>query len=444
MGIRFRKSVKIAKGVRINFSKSGASLTLGGRGLSVNFSKRGTRATVGIPGTGLSYSAMIDKDKTPSSSRTPLPAPDGVKISMNEHGQIIFEDGAGKEITDKTLRRKIRSMPQYKSQIAQLEKQRMEKNLALVREAEAENDRFINIYRLSPPVEPLSAFEERFSRLKPAENAEERTFDVPVPSVEDVRNALLKEAEEAVQGPSDEIAALRKQYVDTRLAQRMWDAFAVWDEERKAFDRQQEEDESAADIVEREEYERQKSFLRSLIDGDDLAVCEAFDAWIRSCELPVEINVSYFWDQVSGLMQLDVDLPEIEDLNGSQLVSTENGDVREKKKTQAELRGEYARLVFGLAVFIAANTFNISPAIKRILISGYTQREKQEGTISDDYIFSLKFAREAFEHTDLSSADPQTVCLAAENRCSMTSTALFRPIIPFEIFDISDESDQGR
>ena len=32
MGFRFRKSVKICKGVKVNFSKSGASLSLGGRG----------------------------------------------------------------------------------------------------------------------------------------------------------------------------------------------------------------------------------------------------------------------------------------------------------------------------------------------------------------------------------------------------------------------------
>lgn len=56
MGMRFRKSVKICKGVKVNFSKSGASLSLGGRGHSMNFGGRGTRATFGIPGTGLSYS----------------------------------------------------------------------------------------------------------------------------------------------------------------------------------------------------------------------------------------------------------------------------------------------------------------------------------------------------------------------------------------------------
>lgn len=51
---RFRKSVRIAPGVRINLSGSGVSTTLGRRGASLNLGARGARATVGIPGTGIS------------------------------------------------------------------------------------------------------------------------------------------------------------------------------------------------------------------------------------------------------------------------------------------------------------------------------------------------------------------------------------------------------
>jgi len=49
----------IAKGLRINLSKSGTSLSVGGRGATVNFSKRGTKVTAGLPGTGLSWSETV-------------------------------------------------------------------------------------------------------------------------------------------------------------------------------------------------------------------------------------------------------------------------------------------------------------------------------------------------------------------------------------------------
>ena len=60
MGLRFRKSIKIAPGVRLNIGKKSAGISIGGKygGISMN-SKTGMRARVSAPGTGLSYSAKI-------------------------------------------------------------------------------------------------------------------------------------------------------------------------------------------------------------------------------------------------------------------------------------------------------------------------------------------------------------------------------------------------
>lgn len=56
MGLRFRKSFRVLPGVKINLSKTGTSLSLGGRGASVNLGRKRVRTTVGLPGSGLSYS----------------------------------------------------------------------------------------------------------------------------------------------------------------------------------------------------------------------------------------------------------------------------------------------------------------------------------------------------------------------------------------------------
>ncbi len=63
MGFRFRRSLKILPGVRLNFSNSGVSTTLGPRGATVSLGKRGPRANVGIPGTGISYSTALGGGK---------------------------------------------------------------------------------------------------------------------------------------------------------------------------------------------------------------------------------------------------------------------------------------------------------------------------------------------------------------------------------------------
>lgn len=70
MGLRFRKSVKVAPGVRINFGKKGSSVTFGKRGAKVTVGKNGVRTTVGLPGTGLSYTKYYPNDKKKMDKQT--------------------------------------------------------------------------------------------------------------------------------------------------------------------------------------------------------------------------------------------------------------------------------------------------------------------------------------------------------------------------------------
>lgn len=72
MGFRFRKSIKIAPGVRLNVTKKGiSSVSVGKRGATVNVGKKGTRGTVGLPGSGLSYSAYQAHNKAKSAKSKP-------------------------------------------------------------------------------------------------------------------------------------------------------------------------------------------------------------------------------------------------------------------------------------------------------------------------------------------------------------------------------------
>ncbi|MCL6614357.1 MAG: DUF4236 domain-containing protein [Firmicutes bacterium] len=53
MSFRFRKSIRIAKSVRLNLGKGGVGLSIGGKGLRVGVGPRGVYTSAGIPGTGL-------------------------------------------------------------------------------------------------------------------------------------------------------------------------------------------------------------------------------------------------------------------------------------------------------------------------------------------------------------------------------------------------------
>lgn len=76
MGFRFRKSIKILPGVKLNLTHKGiSSASIGKAGANINIGKKGTRTTVGLPGSGLSYSKYQAYDeKNPQQQATPTQA----------------------------------------------------------------------------------------------------------------------------------------------------------------------------------------------------------------------------------------------------------------------------------------------------------------------------------------------------------------------------------
>lgn len=74
MGLNFRKSFKIAPGVRVNIGKQGiSSISVGGRSARVTIGNKKTTTTVGIPNSGLSYSTSKHhrRRQSPNNLSTP-------------------------------------------------------------------------------------------------------------------------------------------------------------------------------------------------------------------------------------------------------------------------------------------------------------------------------------------------------------------------------------
>lgn len=96
MGLRFRKTISLFPGVRLNLSKSGVGVSAGVPGIrgSINTSGRAT-GTLGIPGTGVSYvktktigkkskSKTADKEKTKTKTAQPQEETKPVKSSSKQ------------------------------------------------------------------------------------------------------------------------------------------------------------------------------------------------------------------------------------------------------------------------------------------------------------------------------------------------------------------------
>ncbi|MDV2884779.1 DUF4236 domain-containing protein [Alkalihalophilus pseudofirmus] len=91
MAFRFRRSKKIAPGVRINVSKKSIGLSVGGKGLrhSINTSGRRT-TTAGIPGTGMSYSKSHSSRKGRKTNSSQALSKNASNQS-NEASQLVEE-----------------------------------------------------------------------------------------------------------------------------------------------------------------------------------------------------------------------------------------------------------------------------------------------------------------------------------------------------------------
>lgn len=86
MGFRYRKSINLGGGFRINLSKSGIGYSWGVKGNRVTKTAKGTtRTTASIPGTGISYVHETGKANNRSSQRNTNPGQQPVPAIDNNH-----------------------------------------------------------------------------------------------------------------------------------------------------------------------------------------------------------------------------------------------------------------------------------------------------------------------------------------------------------------------
>ena len=452
MGFRFRKSVRIAKGVRLNFSKSGVSATFGGKGFTTSVGRNGTRVNVGIPGTGVSYSKKIgggsSRRQSPSGGMTASQRNDLMAIQeiadyvgnpgfrfgvdVTEKGEIVFLGPDGNVVEDKYLVSLLKKHPSYKASKKAYEELARDRSRAHAEELEEQTEAFIDIYKMAPTVRSARLYEKKLQVLKPERYAREQFRRLP-PTRESAMAALEPRAEEEVKAilPWKRKKQL-EEWVAANLEGELARETAEWQREKDEFERRQDEIETARNQEFQSAYEKTKRELELAISGDSEYVEDWIDGWLSTCELPVEMGVDYDYRQGEGKVLVDLDLPEIEDLPTVASTQLASGKFKEKNKTQKQIKEEYARCVFGLTVVVAATLFNASPRIDHVVVSGYTQRRDKAGDVSDDYILSVDFDRETLLTLDYAATSPESTVMAFPNRLNRTASGLFKVIEPFE------------
>ena len=431
--MRFRKSIRLGKGLRLNLSKSGLSLTAGFRGASVNFGSRGTYLNTGIPGTGLYDRRRIDSGtarSSPTGGKGKTYVSMTVKIEIDDSGKPIVIDENGSPILDDSLLRKIRKTEAFKQKVEEL---LIEKKKELEDSASA----FIDIFRFTPELLSSGKVEQELMNLKPQQYAIEE-FSVVRPEIEGVRRALTEKAKREIKSIFFwTLKKKRNEYIDRNLQPEYDKVLNQWLSNKNAFEISEREKKDQEDTRYISEFELRKRELQDYLSGSENFVHSKIDSFLKALVLPVDFSVNYDYMQDKGNLMVDLDLPEIENLPKEKANILASGKLSIKSKTQKESREDYLRCVVGLAFFFSGSFFNITTNINKILVSGYTQRlNNKSGAVENQYVYSVLFDRAKFAELAIKNIDPCTAVATFRNVIDVSKASEMKAIKPFETADI--------
>ena len=429
--MRFRKSVTICKGVRVNFSKSGASLNVGPKGASMSFGPKGTYLNTGIPGTGLYDRTKIggsSKKKTVAKRNNGVVAskPEYIERKLNvsyneETAEIIILDEAGEQITNPTLLKQIKQTEEYRALIENCGKQLEEEYNSVIEE-------ITNIHKEAIFVHSTEWYKKNYKNFEPRKY-EREVFYKPEPVLEDAKRILRERAEKEVSTIMfwKKDKAIEK-YINEHLGEIMNSLTADWQKEKDSFERYEDQREEVANELYIKEASERKESINRLLENDPDEIDKVIDEWISTVEFPFEFNLGYEVD--NDQLKVDLDLPEIEDMPMKYAKKMANGTVKVKDRTQKDNKIDYYNCVLGMAVFFATHLAELAVGIQTVQISAFTQRRNKVGDLVDDYIYSVKFDREGLRKID-NSKNVDEIVLSFENRINVKTDKAFKAIEPY-------------
>ncbi|RKH54863.1 DUF4236 domain-containing protein [Corallococcus llansteffanensis] len=171
--------------------------------------------------------------------------------------------------------------------------------------------------------------------------------------------------------------------------------------------------------------------LRRVVNGDVDAIEEAVSTCLESLDSPFETQARVeIVDRGQAYVLLD--LPEIEDVIPEvKSRALANGSLKEVRRTKHERNTDYVNLVSGLALQLARSGFSAGPTLQSIHIAAYTQRrQKGTGTLRDEYVYEVAFERNAAARWSEATVDPIEVFNAAKCRYDLRDNLELKAITP--------------
>lgn len=392
MGLRFRRSVKLAPGIRMNFSGSGVSWTLGPRGASVSIGKRGTYLNSSIPGTGFYARERIGGSGSGSRARASSYSNMSVTIGVTDDGTVYFQDANGNPLAENLINA---AKKQQGDAIRSFIQKKCDEINAQI-EALGE----MHIHTPNPNAKPQYQPQE-FSEFPP---------EKPVPKRPGLMGMLFKSKREKIERENRE-----------RDGQ-FEEAIEKWQAAKKQF---ADAEKCRKDMIERGIY-------------SSVEIMEIFlEENLQSIVWPRETIVSTEILDNGKRVFVDVDLPELEEMpSRTASASQRSYKMSIKEMSATQIQRLYMRHVHGIGFRIIGEIFSALPKVQEIVLSAYSQRpDRRTGHVKDEYLYSVRIDRDSWSHINfdsLQNLDVVEALVRFDLRRNMTKTGVFRPVEPFE------------
>lgn len=416
--MKFRKSVKVCKGVRVNISKSGVSTTVGRKGASVNIGKKGTYLNYGLPGTGIYDRKKISgsNNKSNGSYNKNLNFYSDYEDFFDNfdlnHLHIDYKDDGsmyfylkGIHITDSSIIRKIKRENDFKIMLNRLNQERIELY-------EKINNEYLDIQK---------------GAIKVPRDIEE-LLKINEPKNESFNEYIIPDNEEFIIEAKKSISIFkfwkRKQLIQDYVN----DKQAYHQQKKQQHDEIESKRINDINNERKSKYENFKCDIEAISQGNTDTLDSMIQEWIASLDFTFEFNIKY--KVLNNKLYVDLYLPKFEDFPHKKTQLLKSGIVKVKDKSQKEQRLEYAKYVYGMAIFFTSYLFRFAIHIDEIIMSEYTKRRNKQGILQDDCILSVKFIREQFIKLDYTT-DPKDNVLYFENSCLQLKNNDFKVTVPF-------------
>ncbi|AFG36942.1 DUF4236 domain-containing protein [Spirochaeta africana] len=474
--MRYRKRISLGKGLRLNLSKSGLSVTGGIPGLSVNAGRQGAYLNTGIPGTGLydrhklgagqtaraGQTSRADRggrggragraDRTSPGGAGPGAGGSGrtgsgrsaagsrdthdgsltLKIHLDERGRPVYADESGEPVRDPSLLRGLRRDAGVQATVQEL-----------YRNTVVEHEQELAAWRGFNTVAPAIPGREHWLAQRRSLRQQQytpRPFQDEAPTAAAVLPDLEAAARRAVGGILQVLAPWviqrrRQEWVDARLSAELARQHQEYTLAKAAHEAAERDKAQRLNARFAREYQQRSQRLEAELRGDQDVIEEDLESLLESLPLPGDCAVDFTYIQTQGCIGLDIDLPDMSQLPAKTARILASGKLSIKDLPTAKRRRIYRDMTTGLSLYLAAHAFCLSPAVREVLVSAYTQRvDPATGTPADCYLLSVRIDRERLQSIRLAQADPVAViCSLAEHRLRLMHDNTLKEIEPLQI-----------